>query len=63
MFNKSAIIAQGLLDPDQLQTTALFKKFIDQLNAGIGQAAAILSPGDSLLSGILQKAQRDITVQ
>lgn len=63
LFNKSAIIAQGLLDPDQLQTTALFKKFIDQLNAGIGQAAAILSPGDSLLSGILQKAQRDITIQ
>lgn len=63
LFNKSAIIAQGFLDPDQVQTTALFKKFIDQINSGIAQPSAILSPGDSLLSGILQKAQRDVTAQ
>jgi ABC-type glycerol-3-phosphate transport system substrate-binding protein len=59
LFNKSAIIAEGFLDPDQSQTTALFKKFIDQINAGIAQPSAILSPGDSLLSGILGKVQRD----
>jgi ABC-type glycerol-3-phosphate transport system substrate-binding protein len=63
LFYKSAIIAQGLLDPDQAQTTVLFKKFIDQINSGIAQPGAILSPGDSLLSGILQKAQRDTSTQ
>lgn len=61
LFYKSAIIAQGFLDPDKTQTTALFKKFIDQINAGITRPEAIISPGDSLLSGILQKAQRQET--
>lgn len=60
LFNKSAIIAQGLLDPDPAQTTALFKRFIDQINSGVAVPSAILSPGDSLLSGILSRAQRDV---
>jgi ABC-type glycerol-3-phosphate transport system substrate-binding protein len=59
LFYKSAIISQGLLDPDPNQTTPLFKKFIDQINAGIAQPNAILSPGDSLMSSILGKIQRD----
>lgn len=63
LFNRSAIIAQGLLDPDPTQTTALFKRFIDQINSGIATPSAILSPGDSLLSSILGRAQRESVTQ
>lgn len=63
LFNRSAIIAQGLLDPDPAKTSALFKRFVDQINSGIAQPAAILSPGESLLSGILSQAQREPLVQ
>ncbi len=59
LFLKSVIISQGLLDPDRTQTTALFKRFVDQINAGTVQGSAILSPGNSLLSALLKEAQRD----
>lgn len=63
LFNRSAIIAQGLLDPDPAQTDALFKRFVDQINSGIATPSAILSPGDSLLSSILSRAQREPVAQ
>ena len=58
LFYNSAIIAKSFLDPDADQTSALFKKFVDNINAGVTQPAAIISPGDSLLSGILEQVQK-----
>ena len=57
LLYKSAIIARSWVDPDARQTTDLFKKFIDQINAGLAVPEAIISPGESLLSSILQKTQ------
>ncbi len=57
----SAIISQSFLDPDPTQTTALFKKYVDEINSGLATPDQILVPGDSLLSGILQAVQAKIT--
>lgn len=63
LFYKSAIISRGWIDPDPAQTTALFKKYIDQINAGLASPDSILGPGNSLLGSILQKLQPSPMVQ
>ena len=57
LIYKSAIISRTWADPDARQTTALFKRMIDQINAGTTRSEEIISPGQSLLSSILQKMQ------
>lgn len=57
LIYKSAIIARTWVDPDARQTTALFRRFIEQINAGTATPEAIISPGESLLGSILQKMQ------
>ncbi len=61
LLYKSATIARTWVDPDARQTTALFKRFIDQINAGLAVPAAIIGPGESLLSSVLQKLQVTIS--
>lgn len=63
LFRNSVIIGQGFLDPDAPATTSLFKRFIDQINSGSANPGSIMSPGESLFSGILAKAQRQVTAQ
>jgi ABC-type glycerol-3-phosphate transport system substrate-binding protein len=54
----SAIISKSFLDPDPEKTSALFKKFIDQIHAGLARSEDILSPGNLLITDILEKVQK-----
>lgn len=54
----SAIISQGALDPDPAQTTLLFKKIIDQVNAGLLSIDLALTSADATLGDILEKIQK-----
>ena len=56
--NRSAIISRSFLDPDPVQTAAFFRNYIGQVNSGAAVPEAILSPGNSLLSGILDSIQK-----
>ena len=58
LFYNSAIISRSFLDPDAAQTTSLFGKYVNDINAGAAEPANILAPGNSLLSGILQAVQK-----
>jgi ABC-type glycerol-3-phosphate transport system substrate-binding protein len=55
---QSAIISRGFLDPDPVQTTAFFKRYIDQINAGAISPESIVSPGNSLFTTILNSVQK-----
>lgn len=54
----SAIISKSFLDPDPEKTSALFRKYVDQIRSGLSQPESIISAGNSLISDILEKAQR-----
>ncbi len=63
LFYNSAIISRSWIDPDATATTALFKKSMNQINAGTLTPAAIIPPMNSLLSSTLQKLQKDPVTQ
>jgi ABC-type glycerol-3-phosphate transport system substrate-binding protein len=54
----SAIISKSFLDPDAKQTTAFFKKMIDQINAGLAQPNDVVGSGNALLTSILNAIQK-----
>lgn len=60
-INRSAIISRSFLDPDPVQTSAFFKNYIGQINAGVIIPEAILTPGNSLLTGILDSIQKQVS--
>lgn len=57
-IDNSSIISKSFLDPDPIATDQLFSSFIRQINSGVAQPGGIITPGDSLLSGILDKVQK-----
>ena len=61
LLYNSAIIARSWIDPDKNQTSALFQKTINQINAGSATPESILSPMNSLLTSLLQKLQKSPT--
>jgi len=63
LFYNSAIISKSWIDPDPTATTALFKKSMNQINAGTLTPPAIIPPMNSLLSSTLQKLQKDPVTQ
>lgn len=63
LFYNSAIISRGWLDPDANATSALFKRSIDQINAGTIVPGGIISPMNSLLQSTLQRLQKSPDVQ
>ncbi len=63
LFYNAAIISRSWIDPDAVATTALFKKSMNQINAGTLTPPAIIPPMNSLLSSTLQKLQKDPVTQ
>ena len=57
LIYKSAIISRSWLDPEVNQTQSIFKRFIDQVNAGAIQSADASVRIDSLMQGVLGKVQ------
>lgn len=57
-FYQSAIISRGWVDPDPVQTTALFRKYIGEINAGLAVPVSIINPGNALMKSILDKVQK-----
>jgi ABC-type glycerol-3-phosphate transport system substrate-binding protein len=55
---RSAIISKNFLDPDPSQTSLLFKKIIDQINAGVMSPEMSMTGADSLMKSILEKVQK-----
>lgn len=55
---QSAIISRGFLDPDASQTNTLFKRTIDQINAGLAGPDSIITSGNSLFTTILNNVQK-----
>lgn len=63
LIYKSAIISRGWLDPDPSQTSVLFKKYVDRINAGLANPEDILSAGDSLVQALLDNYQKASSAQ
>lgn len=58
LIYRSAIISKSFLDPDATQTAIVFKKFIDQINAGLTNPESSITAADSLMNAILSKVQK-----
>jgi len=58
LFYNSSIISRSFLDPDPVQTSALFQKYVNEINVGAAVPASIVAPGNSLLTEILQTIQK-----
>lgn len=55
----SGIISRSWVDPDSSATTALFKRSLDQINAGSATPGSIIAPMNTLITNSLQKFQKD----
>jgi multiple sugar transport system substrate-binding protein len=58
LLYNSAIISRSWIDPDKVQTTSVFQKMIQQINAGTITPESTLSTVGSLLDSILSKYQK-----
>jgi len=58
MIYKSAIISRGFLDPDPIQTSAFFRRAVDQINSGLARPESVIATGSSLFTAILNNVQR-----
>ncbi len=59
LLYNSAIISKSWIDPDRVQTTALFQKIINQLNAGLIKPQETTTSADSLLTSLLNRYQKE----
>ena len=58
LIYRSAIISRGFLDPEDTQTTELFNRLVDQVNAGLTGPEEAAVSGNSLLDAILKSVQK-----
>lgn len=55
LFANSAIIAKTFLDPDPVQTSALFQNYVTSVVSGSSDPSSLISTGNSSMQSILDK--------